>query len=221
MTNDMPLNATTSSSLEVEVELKYLLRQPTSMALTNAASSHTISQCYFHPSITEFHVDIANFRICLSKIELHFEASEKQKRTLVAILDQTPNPTIRLRQMDENWYFTVKGLSMDEGTLEFEVGISEGQGLELVAHSYQSLEKVRHLVLEDAYLWEVDVYSGKLDGLVVAELENRNYTAFPPRVLPAWIGLDVTKDSQYKNSCLAALSAVGVEALLMEHTIHP
>lgn len=211
-----------TDEFEIELELKHLVDAHYHKPVTaNALSSHCIDQCYFHSTIVEFRVDEVPCSISVAGIELAFEASEKQRRTLVAILDQTPDPTVRLRRMGNDWYFTVKGLSMDEGTLEFEVGLSHEQGVALGVNAYQSLEKTRYMVEEDGYLWEVDVYLGKLVGLVVAELENRKYEVFPPAVLPIWVGSDVTNDFRYKNACLAALPSGGLNALLAENSPQP
>ena len=208
--------------LEIELELKHLVATSNhAEAIADALSSHRIDQCYFHSALAVFEVGDNVLGISLANIELNFDANKKQQRTLAAILEQTPDPTIRLRRMDSDWYFTVKGLSMDEGTLEFEVSLSDEQGAALVEHAYQSLEKMRHMVEENGYLWEVDVYLGKLAGLIVAELEDRKYDIFPPNTLPAWIGLDVTNDFRYKNSCLAALQEGELDALLTENSPQP
>ena len=216
------MTKTRLSALEIELELKYYVASNCQKkALEGSLSAHRINQCYFHPTLAEFHARQEPCRASVAGIELTFAATEKQRYTLLAILDQTPDPTIRLRRMDDAWYFTVKGLSMDEGTLEFEVSLSQEQGLALMPHAFQSLEKTRHIVQEDGYLWEVDVYSGKLSGLVIAELENRNYAVFPPVSFPVWVSLDVTNDFRYKNACLATLPDGGLEVLLSENTLQP
>lgn len=50
--------------------------------------------------------------------------------------------------------------------------------------------------------WEVDVFGGKLQGLIVAEIETPE--GFDPdRVeLPSWIGKDVTADPAFQNTAL-------------------
>lgn len=216
------MKSASSPELELELELKHLVASADQQtALAAGLSAHRIDQCYFRSELAEFHAKEQPLRIIVAGIELTFDYTEKQQRTLLAILDQTPDPTVRLRRMDSDWYFTVKGLSMDEGTLEFEVQIPHAQGLSLVPNAFQALEKTRHMVSEDGYLWEVDVYLGKLEGLVVAELENRDYAVFPPVVLPTWVGLDVTNDFRYKNTRLAALPVGGLEALLAENAPRP
>jgi CYTH domain-containing protein len=50
---------------------------------------------------------------------------------------------------------------------------------------------------------EVDVYSGKLDGLVVAEVEFDDPWGAESFVAPYWFGREVTADDAYKNRSLA------------------
>jgi adenylate cyclase len=50
---------------------------------------------------------------------------------------------------------------------------------------------------------EVDVYSGDLDGLVVAEVEFDDPWGAESFVAPYWFGLEVTADAAYKNRSLA------------------
>lgn len=218
----MKSTSTPTNELETELERKYLVNEQHLVAAVGQAQSvHRIEQCYFQSTLAQFHADEVPCRISVAGIPLTFSATEKQRKTLLAILDQTPDPTVRLRRMDMDWFFTVKGLSMDEGTLEFEVQIPHEEGEALVQHAHKSLDKVRHMVMEDGYLWEVDVYVGKLAGLVVAELENRNYAVFPPTKLPTWAGLDVTKDFRYKNIRLASMQEGDVQALIAESSPRP
>jgi CYTH domain-containing protein len=50
---------------------------------------------------------------------------------------------------------------------------------------------------------EVDVYSGRLDGLVVAEVEFDDPWGAESFVAPYWFGREVTADDAYKNRSLA------------------
>jgi CYTH domain-containing protein len=49
-------------------------------------------------------------------------------------------------------------------------------------------------------IWEVDVYSGVLDGIIIAEieLERENQSL----ALPTWIGREVTEDPLFSKSAL-------------------
>jgi|SRR5450432_1583528 len=65
------------------------------------------------------------------------------------------------------------------------------------------LTKVRYEVLWKEHTIEIDVYRGRHDGLIVAEVEfadEKSCAAFKP---PDWIGDDVTGKSRYSNVLLA------------------
>jgi adenylate cyclase len=70
------------------------------------------------------------------------------------------------------------------------------------------LEKTRHVIATHEGLnIEVDVYSGALSGLLVAEVEfgtEEGADAFEP---PAWFGREVTDDARFKNQRLASEGA--------------
>jgi len=69
---------------------------------------------------------------------------------------------------------------------------------------------VRHLIPTGAGLTiELDIYSGDLAGLIVAEVEfasEDEADAFEP---PNWFGPEVTDDARYKNQNLATSSTSG------------
>lgn len=63
------------------------------------------------------------------------------------------------------------------------------------------IEKRRFRVPHKGFTWEVDVYEGALEGLVVAEVEMKRETDLPS--LPAWLGREITGDRRYSNQALA------------------
>jgi adenylate cyclase len=62
------------------------------------------------------------------------------------------------------------------------------------------IEKVRYHVRFEGYTWEVDVFEGDNEGLVVAEVELSSEDEQPP--LPPWAGEEVSHDPRYYNVCL-------------------
>jgi adenylate cyclase len=66
------------------------------------------------------------------------------------------------------------------------------------------IEKTRYEIpAGDGLVIELDLYTGALEGLVVAEVEfgsEEDADAFAP---PPWLGRDVTDDPRYKNQRLA------------------
>jgi CYTH domain-containing protein len=60
-----------------------------------------------------------------------------------------------------------------------------------------TLEKVRFFVEDAGGTWHVDVYSGILKGVVIAEIELKHESQ--ELILPRWIGKEVTGDSFYRK----------------------
>jgi len=59
------------------------------------------------------------------------------------------------------------------------------------------LDKVRHFVSYAGNTWQIDVYEGLLEGIVLAEIELTD--ADQKLTLPDWIGEEVTADPMYKK----------------------
>ena len=64
------------------------------------------------------------------------------------------------------------------------------------------LDKVRHLVPYGSNIWQVDVYEGLLEGIVLAEIELTNVDQ--QLTIPNWIGEEVSADPRYKKINMVA-----------------
>lgn len=110
---------------------------------------------------------------------------------------------VRIRSTDDDRHeLTVKSLGGLTRT-EVTVPLDPAQFDELLDLAQGVIEKVRHLVDLDGHVAEVDVYGGKLTGLVVAEVEfpsEQEAAAFVP---PPWFGREVTTDGRFRNAALA------------------
>jgi len=111
---------------------------------------------------------------------------------------------VRVRRRDGNAVLTAKA-GTGRTRAEEEVAIDPDAFERLwPLTAGRRVEKVRHLIpAEGGLTIELDVYSGDLTGLVVAEVEfpdEASADAFAP---PAWLGADVTDDERYKNHRLA------------------
>ena len=67
--------------------------------------------------------------------------------------------------------------------------------------------KRRHRVPNGQLHFDLDVYSGDLAGLAVAEVEFASVEPGEAFDAPAWLGLEVTEDPRYKNRVLAGHGA--------------
>jgi len=117
-------------------------------------------------------------------------------------LQTDPEKTVRVRTRGNQGYLTIKGKAEGASRLEFEYEIPVDEANELLERFCSNLvDKTRYLVNHEGKTWEVDVFSGPNEGLMVAEIELA--AADETYALPFWAGEDVTHDHRYANSSLA------------------
>jgi adenylate cyclase len=114
-----------------------------------------------------------------------------------------PGRTVRVRISDgRSARLTLKFGERARERDEYEYSIPLAEAEELMAFALgRVIEKTRHHVRYRGYLYEVDVFGGKLAGLVVAELETPDDV--PDEMLPDWLGHEVTGESRFYNASLA------------------
>ena len=115
---------------------------------------------------------------------------------------------VRVRSRDDRTHqLTVKSAGGLART-EVELALTPEQFGELWPLAKSSVEKSRTLYEVDGWTAEIDAYTGKLDGLVVVEIEfpsEADANAFTP---PSWFGTEVTEDPRYRNAALAAANVL-------------
>lgn len=117
-------------------------------------------------------------------------------------LSRDADRTVRVRIGGEKAWLTIKGRSEGISRAEFEYEISVGEGRELLALCLPpTIDKTRHKVAHAGHVWEIDVFHGENDGLVIAEVELDDASVNPE--LPPWVGAEVSGDPRYFNSRLA------------------
>ena len=117
-------------------------------------------------------------------------------------LNDTPGKTIRVRLAGDKAYLTIKGPTVKASRSEFEYEIPQEDAKEMMAlFTPVQVEKVRYRILFNQKTWEVDVFGGENEGLILAEIELSQ--ADESFELPSWAGLEVTDDARYYNSALA------------------
>src|SRR5262245_19386133 len=87
---------------------------------------------------------------------------------------------------------------------EFEYAIPYSDAVEMLRTMCDGnvLDKVRHFVSHAGNTWQVYVYEGLLDGLVLAEIELTD--ADQELTLPDWIGTEVTSNPRYRKVNMVA-----------------
>jgi len=109
--------------------------------------------------------------------------------------------TVRVRRAGSHAFITVKGRSAGATRAEFEYEIPVADAEAMLALCIPPLiEKVRHRVAHGGRTWEVDIFGGANEGLVVAEVELPSADAAVE--MPPWVGAEVTGDPRYFNANL-------------------
>ena len=140
------------------------------------------------------------------EIERKFLINEKKLPTLkngydikqgyIQTVDQT---TVRIRIRDREAFLTIKGKSQGASRLEFEYPIPLNDAEEMLTNLCHAsrVEKTRYLVEHEGHTWEVDIFEGSNQGLIIAEIELKSEgETFS---LPEWVSEEVTHDKRYFN----------------------
>ena len=130
--------------------------------------------------------------------------SPESYRIMQGYICSDPDRTVRVRVRGDKGFLTIKGRGSEDGLsrYEWEKEISVTEAVELMALCGSGvIDKTRYLVPFGKHTYEVDVFHGANEGLVLAEIElSDEQEAFEK---PSWLGEEVTGDVRYYNSMLS------------------
>lgn len=120
-------------------------------------------------------------------------------------LSSVPERSVRIRIKGEKAFLTIKGISNQSGATRFEwekeISVCEAKDLIKLCEP-GIIDKVRHYIPNGHRMFEVDVFRGDNEGLVLAEIELGDEDEEFSK--PDWLGEEVTGDNRYYNSSLAS-----------------
>ena len=127
----------------------------------------------------------------------------KKERIIQGYFCASFERTVRLRIKEESAFITIKGPSSKGGfsRAEFEYEIPLIDAIEMMKLCQSIIEKERYYIPEGKHTFEVDVFHGAHEGLIIAELELSSEDE--PFNRPDWLGEEVTGDKRYYNSYLS------------------
>ena len=136
-----------------------------------------------------------------------FESIAVSKNRIVqGYLNSNPERAVRVRIKGDKGFLTIKGKGNDSGTtrLEWEKEIDVRDAETLLSLCEPGvIEKMRFEIPSGKHIFEVDVFEGENQGLIVAEIELTNENEFFEK--PNWLGHEVTGDQKYYNAALSNL----------------
>ena len=130
--------------------------------------------------------------------------SNVNNRIVQGYLNSNPERTVRVRIKGNKGFLTIKGKGNESGTTRFEwekeISLFEAEALLQLCES-GSIDKIRYEISIGKHMFEVDVFSGENQGLIIAEVELTSENEFFEQ--PNWLGKEVTGDKKYYNSHLS------------------
>lgn len=116
------------------------------------------------------------------------------------------DPVVRVRRDNDDYYLTYKSRGMivrEEYNLPL---TKEAYGHLLAKADGNIITKTRYEIPEkDNLTIELDVFEGKFDGLLLAEVEFASEEEALGYIPPEWFGEDVSNSTKYHNSTLSRL----------------
>lgn len=125
------------------------------------------------------------------------------RRIIQGYICSVPERTVRIRISGTDGFLTIKGPTDSSGMsrYEFETKISMSDAEELFKLCERgAIAKERFWVPVGERMWEVDVFYGANEGLILAEIELSSEDE--EIELPEWVGEEVTGDKRFYNSSL-------------------
>ncbi len=132
-----------------------------------------------------------------------WDALEKPESTLIiqSFLQKSVERVVRVRVKGDQGFLTIKGATKGVTRVEFEYEIPVADAEEIIStFQLPHIRKQRYEIVIDDHTWEVDVFEGALEGLILAEIEvSEEGESFTK---PNWVTEDVSTNPEYYNAVL-------------------
>lgn len=111
--------------------------------------------------------------------------------------------TVRVRATENHGFITIKGKTDNPAIKpEYEYQIPKSEAVELLdGFTENNIEKIRYKINFEGKTWEIDVFHGDNEGLIVAEIELNSIEE--SYQTPIWIDREVTHEDKYFNASLS------------------
>ncbi|HFD33425.1 MAG TPA: CYTH domain-containing protein [Gammaproteobacteria bacterium] len=130
------------------------------------------------------------------------EKADKGTRYTQGYLVGSKHASVRVRIQGERAYINIKSATIDITRQEFEYEIPLNEATEMLETLCEKplISKTRYHIKIENHLWEIDVFDGENEGLVVAEIELSDKDEVFSK--PSWLGIEVSDDARYYNVSL-------------------
>jgi len=107
--------------------------------------------------------------------------------------------SVRIRIEGDKANINIKSMTLAITRQEYEYSIPMADAEKLLQDLCEQpqIEKIRYIVEHEDHKWEIDVFAGDNNGLIVAEIELQNENEI--FAIPEWIGDEVSEQLKYYN----------------------
>ena len=130
------------------------------------------------------------------------QSANRSVHIIQGYLANTDRGSIRVRISGDEASLNIKSMTLGISRTEYDypIPLNDARNLVLNFCIQPVIEKQRYYVEVDRHVWEIDVFDGQNQGLVVAEIELKDPDeAF---IKPPWAGKEVSDDPRYYNVSL-------------------
>jgi len=132
------------------------------------------------------------------------ESVEAQAHIMQGYLANDDNASVRVRVKGDAAYLTIKGATsgISRSEYEYQIPVEDAETMLRELAIFPAIDKVRYSVRSGKHLWDLDLFSGENEGLVMAEVELASEDE--DFQMPDWAGEEVSGDTRYYNVNLAS-----------------
>lgn len=131
-----------------------------------------------------------------------WKPKKKGEKVIQGYLSTDKERVVRVRTKGDKAFLTIKGKmeGISRTEMEYEIPVEDAQIL-LKMCLFPPVEKIRFTEVHLRNTWEIDVFEGENQGLLIAEIELESEEQ--DFELPDWITDEVTHDQRFYNSYLS------------------
>lgn len=124
------------------------------------------------------------------------------ERMVQGYLAGNERASVRIRIVGDKANLNIKSATLGVFRQEYEYALPLDDAEKMLNDLCEKpvIDKERHYVMHDGKKWEIDVFSGENEGLIVAEVELDNENEAVN--LPDWVDEEVSHDTRYYNVSL-------------------
>ena len=186
--------------MPIEIERRFLIdAECLEQTWLSSLEFKEISQIYLPRGEIEFDDIVSGINISGHTIVMNIDAGEWMDLLQILSDDKLG---IRLRIIEDLAFLTIKGNTIDGARPEFEWPVDSVLVRQFFEHkSWPEIRKIRYYWSNDDVIWEIDVFTERHTGIIIAEVELERIEH--PLNLPAWANEEITNQDEWSNAALA------------------